>query len=61
MLDSLIVLENLSVSLPGCVNHPWRGLRPSTGCRKFVPGYMPADFTSRIKRDASLRSSCSTV
>jgi hypothetical protein len=33
----------------------------STGGRKCVPGYVAADFTSCIKRGASLRSSFSTV
>src|SRR5713226_1836148 len=33
----------------------------STGGRKFVPGYVAADFTSCSKRGASLCSSFSTV
>ncbi len=33
----------------------------STAGRKFVPGYVLADFTSCSKRGASLCSSCSTV
>lgn len=33
----------------------------STDGRECVPDYAPTDFTSRIKRVASLRSSCSTV
>jgi putative zinc finger protein len=33
----------------------------STAGRECIPDYAPADFTSRIKRVASLRSSCSTV
>ena len=33
----------------------------TTDGRECVPDYAPTDFTSRIKRVASLRSSCSTV
>src|SRR6266568_183930 len=35
--------------------------RLSTGGRKCLPDYVAANFTSRIKRGASLRSSFSTV
>lgn len=52
VLEDLVMQAGISTVFVGML---------STGGRKFVPGYAPTDFTSRIKRVASLCSSCSAV
>ncbi len=47
MLDSLIVLEDLSVSLPGFVNHPWRGLPQWHLAHPAPQRHTPAPRTDR--------------
>src|SRR5713101_3149854 len=57
-----ILAKPVSDLTPQLITHVETTAAPlSTGGRKFVPGYVAADFTSCSKRGASLCSSFSTV